>query len=57
MKTERTQIHFLSYVLIAVASLNLKVFNISETRTETFCRPHSAQSQKEVTAHEYRQKI
>ena len=57
IKTERTQIHFLSDVLIAVASLNLKVPNISETRTETFCQLHSAQSQKELTAHEYRQKI
>ena len=57
IKTERTQIHFLSDVLIAVASLNLKVPNIPETRTETFCQLHSAQSQKELTAHEYRQKI
>ena len=28
IKTERTQIHFLSDVLIAVASLNLKVLNM-----------------------------
>ena len=28
MKTERTQIHFLSDVLVAVASLDLKVPNI-----------------------------
>ena len=28
IKTERTQIHFLSDVLIAVASLNLKVPNV-----------------------------
>ena len=29
MKTERTQIHFLSDVLVAVASLELKVPNIN----------------------------
>ena len=30
MKTERTQIHFLSDVLVAVASLDLKVPNMNE---------------------------
>ena len=33
MKTERTQIHFLSDVLVAVASLDLKVPNGSRART------------------------
>ena len=33
MKTERTQIHFLSDVLVAVASLDLKVPNILKERS------------------------
>ena len=32
MKTERTQIHFLTDVLIAVASLDLKVTKAHETK-------------------------
>ena len=32
MKTERTQIHFLSDVLVAFASLDLKVPHVSELR-------------------------
>ena len=33
MKTERTQIHFLSDVLVAVASLDLKVPNAKGSET------------------------
>ena len=32
MKTERTQIHFLSDVLVAVASLDLKVPSVTQSR-------------------------
>ena len=40
MKTERTQIHFLSDVLVAVASLDLKVPNEQQTTSkgETWSR-------------------
>ena len=36
MKTERTQIHFLSDILVAVVSLDVKVPNVTIERTLSF---------------------
>ena len=38
MKTERTHINFLSDVLVAVASLDLKVPNYCDKRAKSLCR-------------------
>ena len=40
IKTERTEIHFLSDVLIGVASLDLKVPSLNEVQSEGVKRPN-----------------